>query len=120
MPVIASAVTDLPAGAPASMRRSWGAVLGWALVGYGICGILLFGLVVAVAVRPLMELGTVVDQRPGIVAFLDTTVQSLDDAGHGSGNAATTLTAAANAAGDAAGLSNRLAASMNAMGRNAR
>jgi hypothetical protein len=107
-------MTDLliPAGATRPSRS----VLGWALLSYGISGLLLFGLGMAVIVRPLMELGTLVDQRQGIVQFLDETVQSLDDAGRGTGNAATTLTAAAKAAGDAGGLSDRLAASMSALG----
>jgi hypothetical protein len=107
-------MTDLPI--PAGTPRPSRSVLGWALLSYGISGLLLFGLVMAVIVNPLMKLGNLVDQRQGIVQFLDATVQSLDDAGRGSGNAGTTLTAAAKAASDAAGLSNRLATSMSALG----
>ncbi|MGH2466036.1 MAG: hypothetical protein ACRDGI_11295 [Candidatus Limnocylindrales bacterium] len=109
-------MNESTASAPAGGTRPARSLLGWALVSYGIAGLVLFALTMAVIVRPLMELGTLVDQRQGIVQFLDVTVQSLDDAGRGSGNAATTLTSAANAAGDAAGLSDRLAASMTALG----
>jgi hypothetical protein len=101
---------------PAASPRPSQQALGWALVGYGITGLLLFGLIMAIVVRPLVGLETLFDQRAGVVQFLDVTVQTLDDAGRGSGNAGTTLTAAAKAAANAAALSDQLAGSMTALG----
>ena len=109
-------MSELRGVAPAANPRPFHQALGWALVGYGITGLLLFGLIAAVVVRPLAGLGTLIDQRQGVVQFLDVTVQTLDDAGRGSGHAGTTLTAAAKAAADAAALSDRLAGSMTALG----
>jgi len=91
-------------------------VLGWALIAYGLSGILVLLLALAVLVPPLLTVGNLGVERQDAVAFLDSTVQALDAATSGSGDAGATLTAAAKSAHEAAGLSDGLARSMSALG----
>lgn len=91
--------------------------VGRLLVVYGIGGILVFVLSLALIVRPLASLADVAGQRAQAVQWLDMAGQTLDQARQGAADAGTSVTSAAAAAQNAAALSDQLAASMTALGK---
>ena len=83
--------------------------LAWLLVGYGIAGLLLFGLGLGVVVRPLVSIA---DRAGQVDHWLEVSDTTLGDVELGSTNARSTLSSAADAARNAGAVSDGLAASM--------
>jgi hypothetical protein len=91
--------------------------VGRILVSYGVGGILVFVLSLALIVRPLASLADLAGERAQAVEWLDNAGQILDQASQGATDAGTSVTSAAAAARNAASLSDQLAASMTALGK---
>lgn len=102
-------------GAPPVRRRARYRRFAWALVAYGVVGILLAvgSLVLVVRTLPLLE--SIDRQRTEMAGWLDVTARGLGDVERGASNAGGSLDSAAASARSAAALSDDLSTTMASM-----
>ena len=103
------------AGAIRSVRRQRRRWLASGLIAYGILGLTLLVVNLAVSMGPLGSLGAIAGQRGEVVSWLDTLDQGFDHVAVGFTDAGASLASAASSARNAASLSQDLSTSMGAL-----
>ena len=107
--------TTAPFGAPSGRRRVRYRQLAWALIAYGVVGLLLAAGSLLLVARTLPTLESIDRQSVELVRWLDVTAGGIGDVERGASNAGTSLESAAASARSAAALSDDLSATMASM-----